>query len=64
MAPKPPGAAGYVSNGCHRFDTILGSWHLSESLARYRAQGGPYERLVTMFSVQLPESLRREAMGE
>ncbi|MDP9402635.1 MAG: hypothetical protein M3P85_04730 [Actinomycetota bacterium] len=43
---------------------ILGSWHLSESLARYRAQGGPYERLMTMFSVQLPESLLREAMGE
>jgi hypothetical protein len=29
-----------------------------------RAQGGPYERLMTMLTVQLPESLLREAMGE
>ncbi|MGI9120877.1 MAG: hypothetical protein ACR2G7_12280, partial [Acidimicrobiales bacterium] len=55
---------GYVSNGCHRCDTILGSWQLGESLARYRAQGGPYERLMTMFSVQLPESQLRWIMGQ
>lgn len=41
----------------------LASSHLAESLARYQAQGGPYERLMTMFSVQLPESLLRRAMG-
>jgi hypothetical protein len=33
--------ASYFSNGCHRCDTISGSWHLSESLARHRAQGCP-----------------------
>ncbi len=64
MAPKPPGARRLGLQRLPPLRQILGSWHLSESLARYRAQGGPYERLMTMFSVQLPESLLREAMGQ
>jgi hypothetical protein len=43
VAPKPPGVAGYVSNGCHRCDTILGSWHLSES----RPATGPRAALTS-----------------
>ncbi len=58
VASQPPLPQGYVSNGCHRCEPscAAGTWP-SRSLAT--SPGGPYEVLMTTFSVQLPESLLR-----
>ena len=54
--------AGYLSNGCRSWDTIMGDFYLREELFEYLAEGGSYEGLALSLWVDLPVRALRRTM--